>query len=281
MNNIFNNENYYPYGTSFGSAYPTQPAPQPMYTQPLTKEEQNELQKKSVPFTTQIDRLDLLRSYCTHRSGKDTALMQNQDGSFTCSICGATMTLDDYTEHEVTEISEKFNNVINNIKVKFYDIPVDIVKEICQIMPYVERMPKLFKLANDNFGRYAGYNPNINPAYASPNYPIWSSFNTLVGGYGVPMYGGPAQMPPQMMNQPTYGYPDPNMQYGYAQPMSTMGMQQNQMVAGGNPLYAQPAPAPQQMAPQQVSAPAPQQNPNAQPVPNNDNTVTTTATVSL
>lgn len=280
MNNIFNNENYYPYGTQFGSAYP-QPAPQPQYTQPLTEEEQAELMKKSVPFTTRIDRIDLLKSYCTHRKGKDTALVQNPDGSFTCSICGSTMNLDEYTEDDVNEICDKYNNLLNNIKVKYYDMPVDIVKEFMQIMPFIERTPKLYKIANDNFGRYAGYNQSINPAMASPTYNVWNNFNTMHGGYGVPMYGQP---------QPNYQYPgyqDPNMQYMYGQPMSTMGMQQSQMVAG-NPLYAQPAPQPMMNQPQ---APAPAQVPNqqavqqpnmnAQPAPQKDNTVTTTATVSL
>ena len=286
MNNIFNNDHYYPYGTSVGSAYPTQAAPQPKFTQPLTEEEQKELMRTSVPFTTQIERRDLLKSFCTHRRGKDTTLVPNSDGSFTCSICGTTMTLEDYTEDDGEEISAKAINYLNNIKVKFYDIPDDIVKEIMQIIPYIERLPKLYKLANENFGRYTGYNQNINPALASPYYGVWNNFDMMHGGYGYgyPAYGQPMMNQPQTPVQPpVYGgypaYPDPTMQYG--QPMSTMGLQQNQMVMGGNPLYAQPT----QPMMNQPQTPVQQTVPNnaqpTQPVPQQADTVTTTATVAL
>lgn len=291
MNNMFNNENYVPFGATYGTVYPNQTMPQPKNTQPLTKEDQKELQRKATPFTTQIDSLDLKRSWCTHRDEKGSTLSPNPDGTFTCAICGTTMSLDDYDEQDVIEISQKYLNLLNNIKAKYLDIPVDIVKEYFQIMPYVERTHKLYKLANENYGRYVGYNQPINPALASPNYHAWSSFDMLHGGgYAYP-YGAYAGQPaqPQQAMPPQMGYGYPQQFGGYAQPMSTMGMQQNNMVMGGNPLYAQPQPTmPVQMnQPQQAPATQPtQQATPAQsqqsPVPVNDNnTVTTTASVAL
>lgn len=292
MNNMFNNENYMPYGATYGTVYPNQVMPQPKNTQPLTKEDQKELQRTATPFTTQIDPLDLKRSWCTHRDEKGSTLNPNPDGTFTCAICGTVISLDEYDEQDVIEISQKYLNLLNNIKAKYLDIPVDIVKEFFQIMPYVERTHKLYKLANDNYGRYVGYNQNINPALASPNYHAWNSFDMIHGGgYSYPYGTYPNQVAPQqVMPQPQMGYGYPQ-QFGYqASPMSTMGMQQNNMVMGGNPLYAQPQAPVQMNQPQQVSTPQPaqvQQNTPVQPqqnhVPANDNnsTVTTTASVAL
>lgn len=280
--NVFDNQNYYPYGTQVGSMYPNQPAPQPKYTQPLTDEQIKELQKTSTPFTTKIDKLDLWRSWCTHRKGKDTALVQNADGTFTCSICGAVVDLEDYSKDEVQEICDKYLNLLNNIKTKYYDAPEDVITEIMQIIPYVQRTPKLYEIANDNFSRYAGYNPNVSPATVSPVYGIWNGFNMMHGGY--PVYAQQAvpqyQQPMNYNGYPVYGQPDPYAQ----QPMSNMQMQQSQMVAG-NPLYAQPAPMPQQpVAPQQT---APQNTMTAQPQQDVAATkpagdiVTTSSTVAL
>ena len=260
--NIFENQYYQPYGTAYGTQYPNQPAPQPKYTKPLTEEQQKLLQKTAVQFTTQIDQKDLWKSWCTHRKGSDTTLTPNADGSFTCTICGTNMTLEEYTKEDVQEICDKYNNLMNNIKVKYYDVPIDVVKDMCQIMPYVERTPKFYEIANDNFGRYVGYNPNINPAMASPNYGVWNGFNMIYGNqYG---YQAPPQAPVQQPMQQGVQYVDYGTSpYGYGAPMSTMQQQQAQMVNGANAFYTS-APMNTPQAP--VQQPMPQQ---AQPAPVN------------
>ena len=280
MNNVFRNPNFVPYGTSpVGSVYGQQP-PVPKNTQPLTKEEIAKLQKEVERFSTALTEQDVLKARCTHRVNGDTALVQNGDGSYTCSICGENVVLEDYTPDQVQEIVAKFVNLLDVIKVQFMDLPVDVACEFFQIIPYCKRVPQLYEIAHDNYSRYAGYsNIGVNPVNPSHSYNVWNSFNAITGGGMMNPYQSQPQMQYQMGGQ--MYQPDPNMQ------MSPTQAQQYQMVMG-NPMYAYSAP---QVAPVQGMAPQnPQQsvdNSNTQqasaqvqPVPQNNN-ATTTAQVQL
>ena len=280
MNNVFRNPNFVPYGTSpVGSVYGQQP-PVPKNTQPLTKEEIAKLQKEVERFSTALTEQDVLKARCTHRVNGDTALVQNGDGSYTCSICGENVVLEDYTPDQVQEIVAKFVNLLDVIKVQFMDLPVDVACEFFQIIPYCKRVPQLYEIAHDNYSRYAGYsNIGVNPVNPSHSYNVWNSFNAITGGGMMNPYQSQPQMQYQMGGQ--MYQPDPNMQ------MSPTQAQQYQMVMG-NPMYAYSAP---QVAPVQGMAPQnPQQsvdNSNTQqasaqvqPAPQNNN-ATTTAQVQL
>lgn len=279
MNNVFTNPNFVPYGTSpVGSVYGQQP-PVPKNTQPLTKEEIAKLQKEVERFSTALTEQDVLKARCTHRVNGDTALVQNGDGSYTCSICGENIVLEDYTPDQVQEIVAKFVNLLDVIKVQFMDLPVDVACEFFQIIPYCKRVPQLYEIAHDNYSRYAGYsNIGVNPVNPSHSYNVWNSFNAITGGGMMNPY-----QPQMQMGAPMY-QPDPNMQNMYMQ-MSPTQAQQYQMVMG-NPMYAAPQASPVQgMAPQNpqpnVDNSATQQVPTqAQPAPQNNN-ATTTAQVQL
>ena len=282
MNNVFTNPNFVPYGASpVGSVYGQQP-PVPKNTQPLTKEEIAKLQKEVERFSTALTEQDVLKARCTHRVNGDTALVQNGDGSYTCSICGENIVLEDYTPDQVQEIVAKFVNLLDVIKVQFMDLPVDVACEFFQIIPYCKRVPQLYEIAHDNYSRYAGYSSiGVNPVNPSHSYNVWNSFNAITGGGMM----NPYQSQPQPQMQYQMGgqmyQPDPNMQ------MSPTQAQQYQMVMG-NPMYAYAAP---QVAPVQGMAPQnPQQNVDnsntqqasaqVQPAPQNNN-ATTTAQVQL
>ena len=291
-NNMFANGNYTPYG-AIGSIYPGQPAPQPKNTQPLTDEEKAELMKQVEKFTTQITRTEMLRSWCTHRDKGDTALVQAPDGNgYICSICGERVILKDYTPEEVQAVVDEFINVINMTKVKYMDLPVDIAKAVYQILPYVNKTPQLYQLANECYAKYAnGYNGNLNPVNGSPSYGVWNSFYAMQGGvpngmnYGNPYQqtmqpGYPMMVPPQMA-------PMQNQMMGGMG--STIDMQRNAMVMNGNPLYAQYTQQnPQMNQPQVDNTAQPAQVSNvvpAQTTPqdnaNQQQTVTTTSKVAL
>ena len=289
-NNMFSNNNYVPYGT-MGSIYPGQPAPQPRNTQPLTQEEINELKKHVEKFTTAITREEILRAYCTHRNNNESMLVPTgKPDEYECAICGAKIVLKPYTDEEVQAITDEYENILNNIKVKFMDIPIDVTKSFFQIMPYVKKSPQLYQLANDNYSRYAnGFNNStLNPVNGSPNYAIWNNFYAMQGGYPGMGYG---------YQQPAMGYPQmmPQQQMNMGQPMmngmgSTTDMQRDAMLMGGNPLYSQYP----QGNPQMMNAPVqqmPQNNPvqTQQPVQDTNNvdnsqqsaTTTTTQQVAL
>ena len=278
MNNVFTNPNFVPYGTSpVGSVYGQQP-PVPKNTQPLTKEEIAKLQKEVERFSTALTEQDVLKARCTHRVNGDTALVQNGDGSYTCSICGENIVLEDYTPDQVQEIVAKFVNLLDVIKVQFMDLPVDVACEFFQIIPYCKRVPQLYEIAHDNYSRYAGYSSiGVNPVNPSHSYNVWNSFNAITGGGMMNPYQPQPQMQYQMGGQ--MYQPDPNMQ------MSPTQAQQYQMVMG-NPMYAAPQAAPVQgMAPQNPhqnvdNSNIQQASAQVQPAPQNNN-ATTTAQVQL
>lgn len=227
MFNTFNNNGMGMMGTMYNQAKPVQP----QNTQPLTQAEQNELKKKSPTFTTELTREELLRSYCTHRNHDGSALMVNADGSGTCTICGETVMFpqDGYTKEEVEEIVLKFKNLLNVIKCEYFDVPDQIVKDFFQIMPYVERVPQLYKLAMQNFNSYNNKNVGgVNPVYGADSYNFWNSFDMIHGaGNGMVMNNGAGM---GMMG----GIPGQAMQQ---QVMMNNGMGMNAMA--GNPFFAQ------------------------------------------
>ena len=187
MFNNFNNS-----GMMMGSMYGQNKMVVPQNTQPLTQAEQNELKKKSPAFTTELTRDELLRSYCTHRNKDGSTLVENPDGTGTCTICGETVVFpaNGYTKEEVQEITMKFKNLLNVIKCQYFDIPPQIVKEFFQIMPYVEKVPELYNLAMQNFNSY-NRNANMggtNPVLGTDNYNFWNSFDMFHGaGNGMVM----------------------------------------------------------------------------------------------
>ena len=265
MNGQINNSNFAGYAaTPMGSFYGGN-TPVPKMTQPLTKEEQAELQQKIEKFNTRLTPTDILRAKCTHRSNGESKLCENGDGTYTCTICGAVIDLKPYTQEQVNEIVREAINLLNLIKVKYYDIPVDVVAEYFQFIPYLERAPQLYALAQDNFSRYMNYNDRLNNIYSGNDYAVWSSFNSICDPYR-------AQAQPMMYGQGQM-MPNPNM--------TPMMMQQNQMVYNGqgNPFYANPNYNPNMMnQPPQVNQPQTAQDPSKQNNNTNSNTVTNTVT---
>ena len=223
MFNNFNNS-----GMMMGSMYGQNKMVVPQNTQPLTQAEQNELKKKSPAFTTELTRDELLRSYCTHRNKDGSTLVENPDGTGTCTICGETVVFpaNGYTKEEVQEIVMKFKNLLNAIKCQYFDIPPQIVKEFFQIMPYVEKVPELYNLAMQNFNSY-NRNANIggtNPVLGTDNYNFWNSFDMFHGaGNGMVMNNGGMMMNGMPMNP--------------QQVMQANMVNGGGMVMGGNPFF--------------------------------------------
>ena len=223
MFNNFNNS-----GMMMGSMYGQNKMVVPQNTQPLTQAEQNELKKKSPAFTTELTRDELLRSYCTHRNKDGSTLVENPDGTGTCTICGETVVFpaNGYTKEEVQEITMKFKNLLNVIKCQYFDIPPQIVKEFFQIMPYVEKVPELYNLAMQNFNSY-NRNANMggtNPVLGTDNYNFWNSFDMFHGaGNGMVMNNGGMMMNGMPMNP--------------QQVMQANMVNGGGMVMGGNPFF--------------------------------------------
>ncbi len=260
------------------------------FTQPLTKDEAAELTKSDAMFSLKVTSQEINRGLCTHKypGTNKFSIVETKDGTgdVVCTICGARLNPDDLTHEKVEQIVKDFKNVMECCKLMYVNIPETVVRQLFTILPFVDKIPKLYDIAVENYSRFAPSASSTQDVYMQNN-GLFNSFREITNGgtMGYPMYnmGGMPQQPvsPMMNNQGgmTYGAPDMNANPFYANgvapapivnaPVPPMGMpqtysaptqpQQNYPVYGAqNQQMAQPAPAPAQPATpdQQTTVPA-------------------------
>lgn len=289
MNNNYNNYGYLGGIQPGGYSYNQNVNP-PKPKQTLTKEQIEMLRKNTDTFSLGLTQEELLRGICLHRdvNGMET-LKPNADGTVTCTICGKTFDpVQDMNEEDARATTQDFIDIIQTIKLLYLDMPVEVAEEFFQIIPLAEKVPKLYKLAADNFAKHENYN---NWRYSgSPN--TVNLYNMLMGGGNVGMYGQ-QQMYPQ--GQPMYGQTTlPTAPYGtYPNQMPMTGQAlmpgSNGMGYMGAPIGYQPQTTGFQYNAPVGSAPVPPQpqmqpqtqvttNPTPQPSNNGGNVAPTNAT---
>lgn len=149
MNN-FNNYWGNPNQLNFGYAKPNLPNP----TNPLSQEEMAMLRQKAPQFSLAVSQVDSLKAICTHRDKNGETLITNNDGTVTCSICGTTFTPVNADQDTITQIFKSVVDTLETMKIMYLDIPNDVTKAYFQMIPYLEKGPQLFKIANDHYSRY-------------------------------------------------------------------------------------------------------------------------------
>lgn len=261
MNNPYPNQNGYqqaPFGYNYGI-----PRPQAKNTQPLTQEEIERLRRDQDKLSLVIPEEELLRCACTHKEKNGAnALIENPDGSFTCSICKAHFRPFDGDVKTIEEAITKLIWMLQTSKMIYLDASDEMVRQYYQIIPMLERFPKLWQVAYNNFAKYDGYDNTPVNAYGGFGNGFTAMNALLTNPYAGFMMqpqsnGYYTMMQPQpMYQQPIYPQA-PQGQYAagpqYAQPQQPMYQQpmpQGQYVDPNNPMaYGVPATAPQAPAP--------------------------------
>ena len=197
----------------------------------LTDEEIKSLQAKKDDFNIAPTNTEIAKARCNHRSQdgtSDTLTVDPLTGKVRCSICGYEfLPLDaDTSIDAIKESTSKLLDILQTIKLLFWDFPVDAAREFFQIIPYIEKIPRLYEYAANNFAKHD------NPAYwslANKNIGTIQQFqnlqNLFAGGmmFQQPMYQQ-QPMQPQFAPQAPAGYPQaayapqPNPFGGFAQP---------------------------------------------------------------
>lgn len=231
-----------------------QPQVSPEWTNPLTPEGEKLLKQKAPEFNVlDVTREEALRATCTHRdpATKTLTIVDTGTGSYRCTKCGAEFNVVDFQdEATVEQYTNGFVDILQTMKMMYVDLPPATVTAFFQMIPFIEKTPKMYTLSQQTFKRANGNN-GIQPGYATSN--PWDMLNHAVSS---PMY--PYQ-------QPGYGYQQPLMQqpaYGYQQPVN-----------GGNPFMPTPGTAPMQqpMPGYGYQQPPMQQAPAQQPqIPQNN-----------
>lgn len=230
MNAFTNN---YPQNQGYNTGMPNfQPmgyAPQqpsrPQMTNPLTPEQKELLAKNEDAFDLKISPEEIAKAICTHKDSTTGtfACVSSPDGTVTCKICHQSFRPNDVDEEFVQKSVETIKNTLQTCKYIGVDLNNDVIRQFFAIMPYLDRVPKLYRLVNKIFNKYNQQNP-VTPVNNGQN--IVGMYNMLTNP-SVPI-GGMA-----------YGYG------GYGMPQQTpFTSMQNNMVAGGNPFYQQPVQQP-------------------------------------
>lgn len=200
MNNFGNNF----WGQNPAFAYAQRPKlPNP--TNPLTPEQIQMLKQKNPAFSLAVSKIDSAKAVCTHRDKNGDTLMRNADGTVTCSICGTTFTPVEANEETVKQIFEAAINCLETIKVMYLDIPDEVTTGYFQMIPFLEKAPQLFKIANDHYSRYNNTSLLAN-TYGQGGSAV-NLYNAMMNPMGMVMpqqmpYGQPGMAAPQQQNVP-------------------------------------------------------------------------------
>lgn len=226
MFNNFQNQGYM--NQNYGYPQPgVQYAQRPVakMTQTLTPEQIKKLKNTGGTFDLQVSQTDMLKAICTHKENGNIVLVENNDGTVTCPICGATFTVMAVEQEQVQDATRVVFDVLQTIKTMYLDIPEDVATQYFQLLPLLEKMPKLYQIAMSNFNKYD--NPNQFQNTGSPyGFNMLSAVTNPAYGMGMQPMMAPNMYQPQPFQQP-YQPQQPmmgNNPFGYGYPQGAPGM---------------------------------------------------------
>ena len=256
--------NQYPYyqqpQVPNGFNYAT-PRPMAKNTQPLTQDEIDRLRRKTDELSLVIPEEDLMKCACTHKekNGANT-LIENADGTFTCTICKETFKPFDGDLEGVKKAVELLISMLQTTKMIYLDASDEMVRQYFQIIPLLQKFPRLWEVAVNNFSKYDGYDANpvnnyggFGSGFVAMNQLLTNPYAGFMMQQPNPYYQQQMMYQPQPMQAPQGQYVagpqfvQPQQMVYQPQPMQAP---QGQYVDPNNPMaYGVPAQAPQAPAP--------------------------------
>ena len=199
-------------GYNFGYAVkPKLPDP----TNPLSAEEMSLLRQKAPQFSLAVSQVDALKAICTHRDKNGDQLQQNTDGSVTCQICGTTFRPVATDAQTVEQIFRSAVDCLETMKIMYMDIPNEVTKTYFQMIPFLEKAPQLYKIANDHYSRYNNNSVMSRDYNAGGNaFAMYSALMNPAMGMGMGMM--PGQMPMGQPGMAPQANPVPDVTMGMA-----------------------------------------------------------------
>lgn len=246
----------------------------------LTPDEIAHLVKDKNQFSLALTQEEKLKACCNHQwTDKNIdALVEDQtDGRVVCQICGYKFKpLDAYTttKESLQAAVDDILDVLQTIKLIYFDLDGTVAREYFQIIPLIERIPGLFDIASKNYAKHESVMPWATNGKNMSTMQAFAMLSSMLNGGGAPnpaMYqqqpygyqGAYYQQPQPGVNpamgmgmpfgQPTNGFGAPGYQ-AQTNGFQTVYGDPNQQQPGVAP---QPAPVPvntQQAAPDQAAA---------------------------
>lgn len=199
MSNFYNNP-YRQEQAAYGNSYQYAPQNNVEWTQPLTTEEARSLRTTAPAFDVlNVSKEEMIKSHCAHRDPvrKELTLQEMGDGTFRCALCGEEFNLVDISEEEAEKYVNGIIDMLQTTKTLYVDLPPATIDAYFQMIPFLKKLPKLYRMAHDTFSRATGTS-SVRSAYMTRN--PWLTMGQAVGGVfnGMPQYGAPYD--------PNYGY---------------------------------------------------------------------------
>lgn len=189
------------------------------------------LQKNNSSFNLGVSDEDIARGQCNHYypNNGQSALVPDADGSggCTCSICGTHFTTKEYSQTDVETATHDILDILNTIKITYLSLDPHAANDYFQIIPFIEKIPKLYNMAMNDFKKYEGIDSYIPAGNVNP-FMVFNMMTNPGMGFGnvgqVPYGTQPMYQAQAPMGQPMMG----TMNTGYAQANPAM-----------NPMYGQ------------------------------------------
>lgn len=224
MNGFNNNFNSYPGGGYYGGMI-YQEAPKPLNMTQGLKPEQIQSLRKTGGFSLDIPEEEMFRAWCTHRFENKFAVSQDDEGNYTCSLCGTKFKPFEGEVSEAREIVDRVVDLLETTKMQSLTLPQKTIQDFFQIEPVLKRLPDLFSQSRNDYKRALGMNDSYTYGQENNAFMMYQNMiNPMANNY----------YDPAMMQQPVYGA---QPVYG-GQPMYGQ-QQQQQPVYGGQPMYNQ------------------------------------------
>ena len=210
------------------------------FTNPLTKEDLQRLQKTKTPaFSFNLTPDEMTKAKCPHRlikeDGTAQSWMTTSDGGMTahCAGCGATFRLQKVSPEELSNAIDIVKSTIQQAKAYGFQMPEEFFTEYAMIIPLLDKLPQIYTMANINF---AEIQRSLRPVTSAPN-PRgndWDVLHSVVNGTYGNSYPGAmsaasmqgATFTPGYAAAPTYGV---TPTYGAA-PTPTYGVPANNQI---------------------------------------------------
>ena len=255
----------------------------PRMVNPLTDEEREAMKTQlEDDFNLKLTAKDFGVAFCTHKDEKTGTytVFTNSDGTVTCKQCHQTFNPDVCTSEYVNKATEEMDNILQTLKFLALDLSPEVIRGYFGILPYIKKVPQLYRLVNNSFSRYntetmfgsVENNPTGQSMFGlmnqlmSPATPVYNQA-AMYGAWGTP--AGPVP-----------GTPQPN--WGAGNPFYAQTQQQQQVATPGmpQPNWGMPTP-PVANAQATVGQPVPPVAPVNPATTNEGNTVTQQQKVTL
>ena len=174
-----------PQGMGTGTQFNNGNIPKVKVENNLTAEEIQRLTKQQAEFTLALSEESILRGRCNHfwTDGSDATEVIG-DNKLHCKICNAEFyaLTPDTDPASIKEQVDATLSILQSIKYMYITMPKPVAAQFWTIIPLLEKVPDLFKLAATEFTRIIGANTRSYNGGVQNSYDMYRSVVGALGG---------------------------------------------------------------------------------------------------